>query len=281
MELSIIILNYRLKELVRQCLLKIDSLGLPFEYEVIVVDNDSGDGCLEMVESDFPEVLSVQSGENRGFSAGNNLGIRAARGKHVLIMNPDVLPEPGSIEKLHEFMEGHPDCGLCGPKLLNADGSLQLSARRFPDWKTPLYRRTFLGDTSFGKRHVRDFLMQDWDHNDTRPVDWMLGACLLAKKEAVGRVGLLDERFFLYFEDVDWCRRFGQAGYGVYYVHDARMVHYHQQISAKRRGPKALLSPSARAHIASGIKYFKKYEFRRFPEKINREEADKKAKISR
>ena len=262
MDLSIIILNYKSRELVRQCLAKIRELNLALAYEIIVVDNASSDGCLEMVEKNFPGVIAIQTGENQGYAAGNNLGIRAASGGYILILNPDIVVLPDSIEKMLRFMEEHPECGLCGPQLLNPDGTVQSSCRRFPSLLIPLCRRTALGKFPFARRKIQSYLMGDWDHKTTRTVDWMLGACLLARRSAMEQAGPLDERFFLYFEDVDWCRRFWQSGHKVYYLSDAKMIHYHRQLSADKKGLKSLASKTVRIHLASALKYFWKYRFK-------------------
>ncbi len=267
MDISVIIVNYKQRGLVKQCVRGIKRLDLPFSYEIIVVDNDSWDGVKEMLEEKFPDdrhIVFIQAEKNRGFSAGNNLGIKAARGKYIFIVNSDTVILGDAIERMFFFMESEPEVGMVGPKLLNADRSVQQTVCRFPDLAIPFYRRTFLGRFSFGKKRLDRYLMRDWDHSSSRPVDWLFGAALFVRKEAVEKVGLMDERYFLYFEDVDWSRRFWENGYKVYYLHDAEIIHYHQRMSA---GPllKSLARPITRIHISSFIKYFLKFRGRSVP----------------
>ena len=260
MDLSIIILNYKSKGLVKQCVKTITLLAPKVSYEVIVVDNDSGDGVGAMLVERFPEVQFIASPKNVGFAAGNNLGIRVAKGRYIVIMNPDITVLPGALEGMTAFMDANLDVGIMGPKLVHPDATLDPSCYRFPTYAIPVYRRTPLGRLPVGRRAVSDYLMEDFDHETTRDVDWLLGAVLTVRREALEQVGLLDERFFLYFEDTDWCRRFWAAGHRVVYYAGAKMVHYHERLSAQ--GP-LLLSPfrkSTRIHIASGFKYFSKWK---------------------
>ncbi|MFH1173129.1 MAG: glycosyltransferase family 2 protein [bacterium] len=259
MDLSIIILNYKAKGLVKQCLKGIKLLNLGLKYEVIVVDNHSGDSSVTMIKEQFPWVKLVEAERNCGFAAGNNLGIKEAVGKYVMILNPDITVLEGAIETMYEYMEKNPLVGISGPKLINPDGTVQYSCYHFPGFMVPIYRRTFLGNLPWAKKTLRHYLMKDWAHDADREVDWLLGACLFVRKSALDKVGLLDERFFLYFEDVDWCRRFWQAGFKVSYLAEAEMVHYHQRLSAENPGWRGLFSNMTRIHIASWIKYFAKY----------------------
>lgn len=259
MELSIIILNYKTKGLLKQCLKGIQLQHLKLNHEIIVVDNASNDSSVAMVRENFPLVKIIESSTNRGFAAGMNLGLKEAQGKYYLLLNTDIAIMEQAIESMYNFMESHPDVGLLGPKLINPDGTVQTSCRQFPTIKAILARRTPLGKLPWFKKRLKDFLMLDWDHQSNHEVDWMIGACLMARREAVQKVGLMDERFFLYLEDVDWARRFWQAGFKVYYLAEAEMVHYHQRLSAAVPGLGGLFSYATRIHIASAIKYFLKY----------------------
>lgn len=259
MDVSVIILNYRSRNLVKQCVKTIGLAPPDSRHEVIVVDNASGDGCGDMLAERFPHVRFIDAKANLGYAGGNNLGIKASRGRYVLIMNPDITVRPGAIDVLVRFMDEHPDVGIAGPRLVRPDGSIDHSCFRYPTPAIPAYRRTPLGRTSQGRRALDRYLMSDFDRGETRDVDWLLGAVLIVRRSALADVGLLDERFFLYFEDTDWCRRFREAGHRVTFVTDAEMVHYHERLSA--RGP-WLLSPfrrSTRTHISSCIKYFRKW----------------------
>ncbi|PIP17480.1 MAG: glycosyl transferase family 2 [Parcubacteria group bacterium CG23_combo_of_CG06-09_8_20_14_all_35_9] len=259
MDLSIIILNYKTKGLVKQCIKGIKLLNLELDYEIIVVDNASQDGVGQMIKEQFSEAKFIAGKVNRGYAAGNNLGIRRSKGKYIMILNPDITVLPQAIEKMFSFLESYPKAAVVGPKLINPDGSTQLSCYHFPSLLVPIYRRTPLGRLPFAKKILRWYQMMDWDHSKRRRVDWLLGACLMIRTSAIEKVGLMDERFFLYFEDIDWCRRFWQAGWEVYYIADAEMVHYYQRLSAEGPGIIGLFKKSTRIHIVSWIKYFAKW----------------------
>ncbi|MBU1039183.1 glycosyltransferase family 2 protein [Patescibacteria group bacterium] len=268
MDLSIIILNYKTGGLVRQCLRGVIEAELKLDYEILLVDNHSQDDSLSWVQDNYPTVRTISLPVNRGYSAGNNEGIRRAKGKYLLILNPDVTIFAGSLERLVAFMENNPTVGLAGPRLNNPDGSLQYSAYSFPNFWLPLIRRTWLRHLGWFKPLLRKYQLMDWSHQDNQPVDWLLGACLIARAAAVEQVGLLDERFFLYVEDTDWCRRFWQKGWQVYYAADVELVHFHERLSAQANFG-ALFKKITWIHIASWFKYFFKWRMR-YQDKLDR-----------
>jgi len=259
MELSIVILNYKSKGLLKQCLKGIELLNLDFSYEVIVVDNASGDNCKEMIKNSFPDVRFIQASENLGYAGGNNLGLKKSKGKCVMIVNPDILILTNEIPQMINYLKENPNVGILGPKLINPDGSVQYSCYRFPKFLMPFYRRTFLGKLPLLNKKVENYLMADWDHKTTREVDWLLGGCILIRREAMDKVGYLDERFWMYFDDVDYCRRFWEAGYKVVYFAEAEVVHYHQRTSAENWWFLGFFHKVTREHIKSWLKYFAKY----------------------
>jgi len=259
MDLSIIILNYKSLGLTKQCLKGILRHKPPLSYEIIVIDNNSGEKIEKVLKENFPQVIFIQSKKNQGFSAGINLGIKKAQGKYILILNPDIIILDDSIFVLYQFMEKNKEVGLAAPKLLNPDKSIQYSCLRFPPRLIPFYRRTFLRHLPFVKKIIRNYLYLDFDHNSNKSVDWVLGGAMILRRETLERIGFLDERFFLYFDDVDLCRRIWQAGWQVYYVAEAYMVHYHQRESANKSLIKSLTSYSSWHHIFSWLKYFIKY----------------------
>ena len=221
--------------------------------QVIVVDNACRDGTAEHLRREFPGVEVIRNDRCRGFAANCNLAIARATGRHVLLLNPDVRCEPGSIDALVDFMDAHPEAGAAGPKLLNSDGSLQWSCRRF---STPLlFALRGLGLERSLEHHApqRRALMQDWDHAAVRDVDWVLGAALIARREAIAEAGTLDEGYFLYCEDQDWCHRMWTHGWTVYYVPDSVMTHAHRRASA--RGP---FNRYKWIHVASKLRMFLK-----------------------
>lgn len=265
MDLSIVILNYKTRGFLKTCIRGIEMFNHDLNYEIIVVDNASDDGSREMVKEMFPHVKLVEAPENLGHAKGNNLGLKEAQGKYVLLLNTDIAVLEDGIKKLYEFMESNPRAGLAGAKLLNPDKTPQQSCLCFPAKITPLYRRTFLGRLSLARKELEHYTMSDFNHNQSCPVEWVISSAIMVKKEALEKVGLMDERFFIYFADVDWCRRFWENKYQVYYVADAPMVHYHRRESAENSGLKSLTNPLTRIHIKDWIKYLKKYKNSNLP----------------
>ncbi len=256
MDVSIVIVSYNSQRVLKPCLESLERQTFSGKAEVIIVDNASHDGTPEMIERDFPWVKLVAGKENVGFSRGVNLGIREASMRYLLVLNPDTVVRENSVERLVRFMEEHEDAGIVGPKLVFPDETLQYSCRRFYTWKVLLLRRTFLGKLFKNSKAVSEHLMLDYDHATTREVDWILGACMLVRREAIESVGLMDERFFLYFEDVDWCYRMNQKGWKVYYYPEAVVIHAHARESAQ-----SVLNRSFISHLASLIRYYEKWNF--------------------
>lgn len=266
MDLSIIIVNYKSQAKLYRCLDSIagaDNGGL--RYEIIVVDNASGDDFSPFSKA-YPEAKLIISGKNLGMGSGNNLGIGQAAGKFVLILNPDTLIRGRAIPVLLNYLQLHPEAGLIGPKLLNSDGSLQLSCSRYPNFFTPILRRTFLGDYFRASRDK--FMMTDFDHNSIRAVDWLMGSCLMFHKEQVLGGGQIlkprfDERYFMYFEDIDLARQVRAAGRQIIYDPEAVVIHDHVRQSAKHPWYIAVVSDKITwVHIASWFAYFIKWGFK-------------------
>ncbi len=265
MDLSIIILNYKTKNFLRTCLRGIRMFDHGLEYEIIVVDNDSRDGSVELVKTEFPDVKLIEATTNLGHAGGNNIGIKEARGKYVLLLNTDIAVLENSIRALYDFMETHPEAALAGPRLLNPDKTVQASSLRFPKMATPIFRRTVFGRLPYARRELASYSMEDCDRTKTRPVDWVMSSALMARREAIERVGGMDDAFFVYFADVDWCRRFWESGEKVWYVADAAMVHYHRRESADSGGFAGFFRPLTRIHIRDWMTYLKKYQGKKTP----------------
>ncbi len=250
---SVVIVHYRSPQLLERCLAKIDEAGVDLPHEVLVVDNAPVDEAAARICAEH-RAIYIRNERNVGYGRAVNQGLAAARGRYFLILNPDVEIWPGSVETLARYLDEHPAVGICGPKLYSPDGSLQYSARTFYTLWTILLRRTPLGRLFPRAQALREHLMMDWDHQDERDVDWMLGGALLARRDAVDDVGGMDERFFLYFEDVDWCSRMHRRGWRVVYVPGAEMVHAHQRASAR-----GFLSRGQRMHIESALRFYEKW----------------------
>lgn len=266
MELSIIITSYKNPELLKLCLDSIKKNISLADYEIIVADGETGEKIELMMEEDYPEIAFLPSSENLWFGGEVNAGIKKSRGEHILILNDDIIVKKDSIESLLRYSREHPEAGIIGPQLLNFNETFQPSCFRFLSPFTILYRRTYLGKLPFAKEHLDRFLMKDFDHKQTREVDWLMGSAMMLKKSAVEKVGPVDRRFQMYMEDTDWCRRFWENGYKVIYCPEAKMYHYHRRGSAGGGIMNLILfNRLTRLHIQSAIKYFLKYAGKKPP----------------
>lgn len=266
MELSIIITSYKNPELLRVCLNSIKRNYTGKDYEIIVADSETEEDMEIMMREDFPEISFVPSQKNIGFGATVRNGYENSRGEYVFILNGDIIVKKDSIEKLLAYLKSHEKAGLVGPQLLNFNETLQYSCYQFYSPLTVIYRRTSLGKFGFAKKHLDNFLMKDFDHNFEKEVDWLMGSALMTKREAILKVGLLDKRFRMYFEDVDWCRRFWENGYSVVYLPESKMYHYHGKGSAGKNFFKNIFfNKLTWMHISSGVRYFWKYAGKTLP----------------
>jgi len=228
MDLSIIIVNYNTKEFLKKCLVSIYDTGRNINFEVYVIDNASTDDSAKMVENDFPQVYLVRNKENLSFARANNQAIKICKGKHILLLNPDIIVFPEAIKKMIEFLEKNDDVGAVGAKLLNFDGSVQISGFycKFPSLLQVLFFYTALRHFALRIPLLRYRFWQHLDTNNPTEIDQPPGACLMVKKLVVDQIGLLDENFPLFFNDVDWCYKIKKAGWKIFYYPDAKMVHY-------------------------------------------------------
>ena len=194
--------------------------------ETVVVDNASVDGSPEMVEREFPSVRLVRLSENTGFSGGNNKALEDLDTEFAFLLNSDAVCAPGAIDCLLAYADAHPEVGMVGPKVLNPDGSLQYSCRRWPTPAAGVFRNVWIGRWFPQNRPAADYLMRDYDHESPRAVDWLSGCALMVRRSCIEKIGQLDGKtFFFYCEDMDWCLRAHQAGFGVEYVPDALVWH--------------------------------------------------------
>lgn len=225
--LSICIVNFQAGDYLRGCLGSIMANPPQGAYEIIIVDNGSTDGSLKMLQDEFPAVTVIANPTNLGFTAPMNQALYLAQGQFLLLLNPDTLIHPQAFDRLLDFMHEHPQVGICGPKVLNTDGSLQAPCRRGESrpWAVISYfiglHRLFPGSKLFGG-YVMNYMHEDTTHE----VAGVAGSCMLVRRAVIDQIGYLDERFFAYQEDADYCFQARRAGWQVYYVPAARVTHF-------------------------------------------------------
>ena len=234
---SVIIVNWNVRDCLIRCLRSLfaDTGGPPLE--VFIVDNNSADGSVEAVHREFPNVTVIVNTENVGFARANNQGCRESTGEYVLLLNPDTVIIEDSLARMVRFMESQPDVGVSGPKLLNADRTIQYTcARALPLPRDALFAYTKLSSLFPRSRFFGRQLMGYWDHKDSRDVECLSGACLFIRRRTLQEVGGLDEGYPLYAEDTDWCYRVKQAGWRLHYYAEAQVTHIGRQSSLQNRG---------------------------------------------
>lgn len=254
MDISLVTVNYRSLDHLLGCLQSLPAAAGDLTVESVVVDNDPSGGAEATLRERHPDVRVINNSENVGYARAVNQGIAATTGEYVLVLNPDCEFREGALAVLTDYLHANTKAAVAGPKILNPDGSLEYSARSFPDHLTFLFNRYSLltrlfPDNPWSKR----YLLTDWDHASIRSVDWISGACMLVRRKAIDEVGSMDERFFMFNEDVDWCRRMKMAGQDVVYVPDAVVVHH---IGASR---KKVASRVIYARHRGMIHYFQKH----------------------
>ncbi|HUT96311.1 MAG TPA: glycosyltransferase family 2 protein [Candidatus Paceibacterota bacterium] len=261
-KLSIIISHHDTPELLDLCIKSIKETIKGLDYEVFIADSESKEGNQDFIKEKHPKVEFIVFAKNLGYSKTVNAGIKASDGDYVLILNADIIILGNAVSEMVDFMDKNPKVGIVAPQLLDFTNNIQTSCFSNPNLKTIIVRRTFLGKTKWGKKILDKFTMADWDKNSIKEVDWTQGSAMLVRREAIEKVGLFDEKFFMYFDDADWCRRFWQKGYKVIYLPSAKMAHYYHR-SSKKFGAifDIIFNKYARTHIISAIKYFKKYDF--------------------
>lgn len=271
-DVSVVIVSYQTRDLLSCCLASLPAAAGNASWEAIVVDNGSRDGSPEMVRERFPRVRLFVAGDNPGFARSTNLGLDQATGRTWVWLNPDCEMEPGSLAALVRYLDEHPEVGAVGPKLVSGDGTPQPSAQAFPSGARMLYhvlgvrrlaalpwaRRALRAVVPRSMKMTRSYLEALDPGSEPRRVDWITGACLATPAHVARRVGPLDESYFMYCEDTDWCHRVHDSGLEVHLLPGVQVIH--------RSGSSGPSNPlTAYHHYASLMRYFRRYRPREFP----------------
>ena len=252
--LSIIIVNWNVRDLLRECLRSIEAGKGGLSLEIIVVDSASSDDSVAMVRSEFPSVRLIPCTENVGFPRGNNIGLREASGDYLLLLNPDTVVVDDTLAVLVSYLQANPDVGAVGPQLLNPDGSVQSSRRRFPTAATGFFESTWLEGLAPGI--LRRYYALDLPDDATADVDWLTGACIMVPRSTYEVVGGMDEGYFMYSEELDWCRRIKESGRRVVYYPAAQVLHH-----VGKSSEQAVTARHINFNRAK-LRYFRKYHGR-------------------
>jgi hypothetical protein len=251
-DLSIVIVSWNVADLLMACLASIFATTGELVVEVIVVDSASSDGSVERVRSDYPQVALLAQDSNVGFTRGNNIGLKVARGRHILLLNPDTEVRESALERMVSYLDETPDVGVVGPYTHNTDGSHQSTRRRFPTVPLAFFESTWLQGMA-PRGWLDRFYVRDQPDDATCDVDWVQGSAMMLRRAVYKQIGGLDEGFVMFSEEMDWCRRARDAGWRVVYVGDAHIVHH---------GGKSTEQASANKHIyfqESKLRYFRKH----------------------
>jgi len=224
-DLSIIIISFNTKRLLRECLDSVYNNIDNIEFEIFVVDNHSHDGSPEMVKSEFQEVKLIRNNENLGFAKANNIALSKAVGRFVLLLNSDTIVLNNALRKMIEFMYGHQNVGAVGPCLLNRDGTLQASCRRFQNLSSLIFPLIPILNRCPSKRITSKYIEKGF-YDRIQKVDYISGACMMIRKKVLKNTGLFDEQFFMYSEEQDLCYRIHRQGWGINYFPNAKVIHY-------------------------------------------------------
>jgi len=260
MKLSIIITHHHTPELLDLCINSIKNTISNLEYEIIVLNSETRERDEEFIKDKWPEIKIISFKKNIGYSKLINKGIKEAQGDFILILNADIITLEGAVSEMLEYIKEHKDVGVIAPQLQDYTNNLQISCFNDPNFYVILARRTFFGKTKKGKKILEKFFINT---DSLQEVDWAQGSAILFRRDLIDKVGLWDEKFFMYFEDADWCRRIRKAGYKIIYLPSAKMIHYYHR-SSKKLGilGDLIFNKYTRIHIVSAIKYFKKYGFK-------------------
>ncbi len=264
MDLSVIIVSWNVRDLLRQCLRSISSEQSAVNSqqspvhrlrltEILVVDNASADGTVEMLHAEFPDVRVIPNSNNAGFTRGNNQALAVAQGRYLFLLNPDTELRLGALQALIDYADAHPRAGIIGPRLFYGDGAPQSSRRRLPTLATAFLESTKLQQWFPRNRALTRYYMLDTPDDATQEVDWVNGAAMFVRREVYDQIGGLDEAFFMYSEELDWCYRAKRAGWQIVYLPTAQVTHYEGKSSEQ-----VVASRDVYFH-SSKIRFFRKY----------------------
>ncbi|MVP01465.1 glycosyltransferase family 2 protein [Paenibacillus lutrae] len=261
MDLSIIIVNFNTPQLTIDCLQSVYQSATSYTYEVILIDNNSSDNSVAWIQEEFPQVKLIRNRENVGFSRANNQGIRAAAGKYILLLNSDTILERNTLQIMIDFMSNNPEVGASGCKIVLPDGSLDKACKRgFPTPSASFYYAFGISKWFPNNPRFNQYQLSHLNPDDEYTVDCLVGAFMLVRREVIEQAGMLDEDFFMYGEDVDWCYRIKQAGWQIYYYPRTQIIHY--KGASSRRKPYKIIYEFHRAMILFHRKHYKqKYSF--------------------
>ncbi|OQX81755.1 MAG: hypothetical protein B6D56_01385 [Candidatus Omnitrophica bacterium 4484_70.1] len=254
MDVSIAIIGHNHRQYLDTLFKSIFSSSCNVRWEVIFVDNTGKDGSGKFIAQRYPQVTVINNPQPYSFSYNNNIAFQASQGRYFLMLNPDTELKDYALDRLVEFMDKTPDAGACGAKLIFPEGTLQFSCRRFPTIRSFILRRTPLRIFFPQRYRDRKHLMVDFSHNVPTKVDWLLGACIMVRRSVFEQLKGLDENFEMYCEDIDFCRRIYKAGWNVYYVPQAEIIHHHLAETDK-----SFFSPNTLKHYKSMWYYIKKH----------------------
>ncbi|GAE09687.1 dTDP-RHA:a-D-GlcNAc-diphosphoryl polyprenol [Paenibacillus sp. JCM 10914] len=256
MDLSILVVNYNTRQLTVDCLRSVFASETDYTYEVIVIDNDSKDDSVQSIREEFPQISLIENRENTGFARANNQGMNVSQGRYVLLLNSDTIIQQDTLQTMIDFMDANPLTGASGCKIILPDGSLDKACKRgFPTPSASFYYAFGLSKLFPDKPKFNQYQLGYLDPDQEYPVDCLVGAFMMVRRETIDQVGGLDERFFMYGEDIDWCYRIKQAGWGIHYYPRTTIVHY--KGGSARRRPFKIIYEFHRAMILFHRKHYR------------------------
>jgi GT2 family glycosyltransferase len=262
MDLSIIIVNYNTKDLLKQTIQSVIDTINGIDYQIIIIDNASKDGSCDMVKKAFDDkTILIESMDNEGYAKANNKGIKLAKGRYILLLNSDTVVIEDCIQKCIDYMDKATDIGVLGCKIVLPDGKLDRACKRgFPTPEASLYYMLKLDKLFPSQKKYGKYNLTYLDENETNQVDSVVGAFMMIRREVIGQVGMLDEDFFMYGEDLDWCYRIKESGWNIVYYPEAQIIHYKGASSKKKRW-KTIYEFHRAMYLFYNKHYFKKYNF--------------------